>query len=116
MIAKCLNRRDAIAILRAKKKLRDLDNKEKAKLGVKGKIFINESLCPEYRRLFGVCNALFKAKKLSSSYTNKGMIKVNVEENGETFVIEHNKDLHVLFGEKEIEKLISEHKAKTKNK
>ena len=93
-----------------------MEGKDKAKLGVKGKIFINESLCPEYRRLFGVCNALFKAKKLASSYTNKGLIKVKLEENGETMVIEHIKDLHILFGEKEIDKVISEHKAKIKNR
>ena len=69
VIAKCLNRRDVTAILRAKKKLREVDVAAKTKLGVKRKIFINESLCPEYRCLFGICNGLYKAKKLTSIRT-----------------------------------------------
>ena len=48
IIAKCVNRRDATAILRAKRKLRDTDEAAKKKLGVRGKIYVNESLCPEY--------------------------------------------------------------------
>ena len=47
VIAKVVNRRDAIALLRAKKKLRETDADAKKKLGVTGKVFINESLCPE---------------------------------------------------------------------
>ena len=42
IIAKCVNRRDAIAILRAKKKLRELDEGGKKKLGVSGKVYVNE--------------------------------------------------------------------------
>ena len=75
VIAKCVNRRDASAILRAKKKLREVDAAAKTKLGVKGKVYANESLCPEYRRLFGICTALFRQKKLASSYTINGTIK-----------------------------------------
>ena len=115
VIAKYLNRRDATAILRAKKKLREVDVAAKTKLGVKGKIVINESLCPEYRRLFSICNGLYKAKKLTSSYTINGSIKVVIEEQGETKIIGRINDLYDLFGEKAIEALISEHKSKMKN-
>ena len=115
IIAKCINRQDTMAILRAKKTLREVDDAAKTKLRVKGKIFINESLCPEYRRLFGICNGLYKAKKLTSSYTINGAIKVVIEEQGETKIIGHINDLYYLFGEKAVEELINEHKSKMKN-
>ena len=62
VIAKLTNRKDAIDILRRKKKLRTLSDEEKRKLNCQ-KIYINESLCPKYRQLLGKCNALFKKGK-----------------------------------------------------
>ena len=112
VIAKCVNRRDANAILRAKRNLRELDDAGKKKLGVKGKVYVNESLCPEYRRLYGICTSLYKLKKLASSFTINGSIKVCVSEGDEKQVIEHINDLHDLFGEEEINKIIENHKNK----
>ena len=100
VIAKCVNRRDATAILRAKKKLREVDAAGQKNLGVKGKVYVNESLCPEYRRLYGICTALYRKKKLASSFTLNGAIKVCVEEDGEKKVIEHINDLKEMFGDK----------------
>ena len=114
IIAKCVNRRDAIAILRAKRSLREADDSTKKKLGAKGKIYINESLCPAYRRLFGVCNALFRKKLLSSSYTINGTIMVCTEEGGEKKSIGHLNDLKVIFKNGEVETAMAEHSGKSK--
>lgn len=112
VIAKCVNRRDATAILRAKKQLRETDDEAKKKLGVEGKIYINESLCPEYRRLFGVCNAFFRKKKLVSSYTLNGCIKVCEKEGGEKINIGHINDLKDLLGAKVVADMMASHKKK----
>ena len=112
VIAKCVNRRDATAILRSKKKLREVDDAGKAKLGVKGKVYVNESLCPEYRRLYGICTALYRKKMLTTAFTINGTIKVCVNENDDKKCIEHMKDLFELFGEEEINNIINEHKNK----
>lgn len=110
VIAKCLNRRDAIAILRAKKKLRDCTDEDRKKLGVGGKIYVNESLCPEYRRLLGICNALHKKNKLASFYTINGSIKVTKTEDGEKVVIGHLDDLFKLVGVKVVTDIMNSHK------
>ena len=110
VIAKCLNRRDAMAILHAKKSLRETSDEEKDKLGVTGKIFINVSLCPEYRRLFGIANALYKKKKLASLYTVNGMIRICKKDGDEKKIIEHIDDLKAFFGEQTVEDIIKRHK------
>ena len=76
VIAKFLHRKDAIQVLRNKKKLRDTDAATKKRLNVRGKVFVNESLCTPFRRLFGICNGLFKKKVLTSSYVLNGKIFV----------------------------------------
>lgn len=97
VIAKLTNRRDAIDILRRKKKLRTLSDEEKRKLNCQ-KVYINESLCPKYRQLLGKCNALFKKGKCVGFYTINGKIKVKINED-ETKIISHNVDLVEQFGE-----------------
>ena len=61
MIAKLVNRQDALGILRGKKKLQNLDEGSKKRLKTQ-KIYVNESLCPLYEKLLEKCNALFKRK------------------------------------------------------
>ena len=110
VIAKFVNRRDATAILRAKRKLRETDAATKTKLGVDGKIYVNESLCPQYKRLFGICNSLYKMKKLSSSYTLNGAIYICRREGDVKSHVGHIDDLIELFGAKEVEDIILNHK------
>ena len=59
VIAKLVNRRDALALLRNKKKLRELSPDGKRKLKT-NKVYVNESLCPSYKRILGKCNAPLK--------------------------------------------------------
>ena len=96
VIAKLVNRRDAIEILRKKKKLRELSPTDKEDLGV-GKIYINESLCPYNKRLLGKCNALFKKKKIDSFFTINGKIKIKYDGELKT-EITHIQDLIDIFG------------------
>ena len=112
VIAKCVNRRDAIAILRAKKSLREIGDGDRKKLGVQNKIYVNESLCPEYRRLFGICNALHKQKKIASFFTINGSIKVTTKEGGEKSLIGHIADLNKLVGDKVVKGVMDAHKNK----
>ena len=99
-----------MAILRAKKSLRETSDEEKDKLGVTGKIFINESLCHEYRRLFGIANPLYKKKKLASLYTVNGTIRICKKDGDEKKIIEHIDDLKAFFGEQTVEDIIKRHK------
>ena len=98
VIAKVCNRRDAIAILRNKKKLCELSQEGKKKLKSQ-KIYVNESLCPAYKRVLGKCNALLKKKYVDAFYTINGKVKIKYGcRNGqETTEISHEKDLIEVF-------------------
>ena len=80
VIAKLVNRRDALALLRNKKKLRELSPDRKRKLKT-NKAYVNESLCPSYKRILGKCNALRKKKCIASFYTVNEKIKITYEAN-----------------------------------
>ena len=118
VIAKLVNRKDAISILRNKKKVRNLTNEKKSKLGVEDdtKLYINESLCPGYRYLMGKCSALFKLKHIDGFYTNNGIVKIVTKQvevdgtedpvGGVTQNITHLVDLYNLFGKDLIDSLV----------
>ena len=114
VIAKCINRRDAIAILRAKRKLREANEADRKKLGIVNKIYVNESLCFYYRRLFGICNALYKKKLLSSSFTINGTIKVIHEPGGRKMDVTHMEDLVEIVGEEAISEVMEDHNRRMK--
>ena len=97
VIAKLTNRRDAIDILRHKKKLRTLSAEDQRKLNCQ-KIYVNELLCPKYRQLLGTCNALFKRGECIGFYTINGKVKVKINDD-QTKIIGHNVDLVRHFGE-----------------
>ena len=61
-------------------------------------IYVNESVCPNYRQLLGKFNALCKTGECIEFYTINGKIKVKI--NGDqTKTIGHNVDLVQHFGE-----------------
>ena len=113
VIAKVCNRRDAIAILRNKKKLRELSQEGKKKLKSQ-KIYVNESLCPAYKRVLGKCNALLKKKYVDAFYTINGKVKIKYGcRNGqETTEISHEKDLTEVFGIDIMRAVDEEHESK----
>ena len=71
------------------------------------KIYVNESLCSQYRQLFGKCNALFKRGECIGFYTINGKIKVKINEN-QTKIIGHNVDLIQYFGEATVQAIEGE--------
>lgn len=68
VIVKFTQRKDVSSILFNKKKIKDMHGMDK--------IYINESLCPYYRRLFGKGNALMKDKKIKQIFTRNGTVKI----------------------------------------
>ena len=70
VIAKLVNRRDALALLR--------NGKRKLKTN---KVYVNESLCPSYKRILGKCNAILKKKYITSFCTVNGKMKITYEAN-----------------------------------
>ena len=107
VILKSVNRRTTLNILKSKKNLKNLNHEQKQKLsdhGLRNKIYINESLCPYYRGLFGKCNALFKKNLLKNFYTVNGMIKI-IDNQDIKHTIGHNYDLVSLFGQDTLDSL-----------
>ena len=99
VIAKLANWREAIKVLRNKKKLRQFPHSGKQKLRTE-KIYVNESLCSHNKRLLGKCNALFKKKQIESFYTINGKIKIKCDSvDGECKTeISHVEDSVDIFG------------------
>ena len=99
VIVKLVNRRNAIKILRNKKKLRELPRSGKQKLRAE-EIYVNESLCSHNKRLLSKCNALLKKKRIESLYTMNGKIKIkydSVDSKWKTEIL-HVEDLVDIFG------------------
>ena len=115
VIAKLVNRRHSIAILRNKKSLRNLNNTQKKQLKSKSKIYVNESLCPSYRKLMGKCNSLMKGDYISSFYTVNGKLKIKYDtDNGitENATISHEYDLDYIFGSDTMKEINDKYEAK----
>ena len=95
---KLVNRRDALALLRNKKKLRELSPDGKRKLKT-NKVYVNESLCPSFKRILGKCNALLKEKCITSFHTVNGKIKITYKAKlaNVTSVVNHEEDLLQIF-------------------
>ena len=99
VIAKLVNRRDALVLLRNKKKLRELSPNGKRTMKT-NKVYVNEYLCPSYKRIIGKCNALLKKKYITLFYTVNGKIKITYEANNgnATSVLNHKEDLLEILG------------------
>ena len=112
VIAKICNLRDAIAIFRYKKKLRELSQEGKKKLKSQ-KIYVNESLCPAYKLILGKRNALLKKNYVDTFYTING--KVNIKygcRNGQEITeISYEKDLIEVFGVDIMRAIDAEHES-----
>ena len=91
VIIKFVNRKTAIACLRSRSKLKDANCKS---LGLpdKCRLYVNESLCPAYRKLFWKCKLLFKESKIQSCWTYNGTIKVKLT-NDDVYSILHDDDI-----------------------
>ena len=95
-IVKFVNMKDCLQILRVKKELKSLDPTE---LGFPGntEIFVNESLCPNYRGICSKCKKLKAIQKIHQFYTISGLIRVKLEETGPSKIITYMVYLKELF-------------------
>ena len=102
-IIKFSSRKDCKKVLENRSKLKVSD---KTTLGFDQdhRIFINESLCPEYRFLFWKCRELFKRSKVFSYWTFNGVIKIRLSDGGKIYAITHVTDLKTLFPNEDFSK------------
>ena len=78
------------------------------------KIYVNESLCPAYKRILGKCNAILKKIYVHAFYTISGKVKIKYGcRNGQkTTKISHEKDLTEAFGIDIMRAVDEEHESK----
>ena len=94
IIVKFLSRKKALECLYSKSKLKTLDKTE-INFPADKPIFINESLCPEYRRLFGKLNELKKQKKVQGVWTFNGSIRLRLNDDSVKTIL-HKNDIEKL--------------------
>ena len=78
-IVKFSSRRKSSKVLRKKKKLKNIDG-SKFDFNAGVKLYINESLCPYYRGLWGKCKKLWLDKVIFSFYAINSIIRIKKSE------------------------------------
>ena len=94
-ILKLSRRKDSRRVLLNKKKLKQL-KPESLNLPAGVKIYINESLCPYYKKLWTKCRKLWDAKRILPLCVSNGSIRVKLV-NENVSIITHDCDLENLF-------------------
>jgi len=93
-IIKFSSRRKVKEVFSNKNKLKNVSNND---LGFpEGKIYINDSLCPYYRGLWGKCKQSLIDKKIYSFWTSNGTLRVKINQMSTPRVITHDVDLSSL--------------------
>ena len=67
------------------------------------KIFVNESLCLYYWRLWNKCKKLRDKQKVHEYYRTNALIRLRIEESGQRKIITHMVDLQKLLSDIEID-------------
>ena len=94
VIVKLLNRKDAQNVLAEKHKLRSINfYDDNTNTNNKRKIFINQSLCPYYRKLYGMVKDLNKEGLIDSFWIANGTIKIRESSRWKPISITHEFDL-----------------------
>ena len=91
-IVKFSSRRKSSKVLRKKKKLKNIDS-SKFDFNAGVKLYINESLCPYYRGLWGKCKKLWLDKVIFSFYTINGILRIKKSERDSAIPITHDEGL-----------------------
>ena len=94
VIIKLSKRKDAIKILNKKKELKDKDLTD---LGIENSVYINESLCREYKFLWNKCKSLKFDKDIHSFWVSFGTLKIRINSDSKPSSISHISDLKKLF-------------------
>ena len=94
VICKFINRKFAEGAKMNSKKLKIID-KDKLSFNAKGNLYINESLCPAFRKIHWKSKKLWEGKLVESFWTHNGLVKIKIGEN--THVLSHDSDIDKLF-------------------
>ena len=95
VIVKLLNRKDAQNVLKEKHKLRSINlYDDNTDTNNKRKIFINQSLCPYYRKLYGMVKDLNNEGLIDSFWITNGTIKISLSSQSKPISITRESDLH----------------------
>ena len=95
VILKLSCRKDSIQVLLNKNKLKQL-KPESLNLPASLKIYINESLCPYYEKLWTKCKKLWDAKRILSFWISNGSLRVKLV-NENVSIITRDCDLEKLL-------------------
>ena len=91
--------------MRGKKKLQNLDEGSKERLKTQ-KNYVNECLCPPYRKLLGKCNALLKRMHISNIYSVNYKLEIKRGPTDDPATdIKHEDDLRQIFGDEIINEI-----------
>ena len=94
VLVKLLNRKDAQNVLKEKNKLRSINlYDDNTDTNNKRKIFINQSLCPYYRKLYGMVKDLNNEGLIDSFWIVNGTIKIRESSQSRPISVTHESDL-----------------------
>ena len=94
VIIKFSKRKDASKVRTQKKKLK---GKNLTSLGINKSIYINDSLCTSYKKLWAKCKKLRDNQVIYAFWTLDGSIKLKVSETRNVHTVTHDVDLELLF-------------------
>ena len=94
VIVKFSRRKDADNVRKSKKKLK---NANLSTLGINNPVFVNDSLCKQYKSLWSKCKKLFINKFLHGFWVTNGTIRIKVEESSTPTSVTHLSDLEDIF-------------------
>ena len=93
-VIKLLNRKDAQNVLKEKNKLRSINlYDDNTDTNNKRKIFINQRLCPYYRKLYGMVKDLNNEGLIDSFWIVNGTIKIRESSQSRPISVTHESDL-----------------------
>ena len=94
-VVKLLNRKDAQNVLKEKHKLRSINlyDDNNTDTNNKRKIFINQRLCPYYRKLYGMMKDLNNEGLIDCFWITNGTIKIRESSQSKPISITHESDL-----------------------
>ena len=78
-------------------KKKKLKRKNLTSLGINKPIYINDSLCTYYKKLWAKCKKLCDNQVIHAFWISNGSIKLKVSETGNVHTVTHDVDLEVLF-------------------
>ena len=94
-IVRFVNRKNCDKIFTKKRNLKNID-KKKLKLG-SNNIYINHSLCRDYRRIWNYSRKLFNDGKITRFWVSNGTVRIALSENSPPLSILHKSKLEELF-------------------